>query len=72
MQKLTSIRNKRLGHNDLGTHLKDLHKVIPNDAIDNALKLMEKFINAIYIHYGTAEKGRQLRSRCSKVSTYFP
>ncbi len=51
VQKLAHFRNKRLGHNDLETHLKDLHKVIPNPAINSALKLMENFINTIYLHF---------------------
>ena len=51
VQKLTPFRNKRLGHNDLETHLKDLHRIIQNAAINEALILMEKFVNAIYSHH---------------------
>ena len=49
--KLTPFRNKRLGHNDLETHLKDLHRVIPNSAINQALILIEQFVNVIYSHH---------------------
>lgn len=51
VQKLAPFRNKRLGHNDLETHLRDLHKVIPNSAINQALILMEQFVNVIHSNH---------------------
>ena len=38
--KFKEIRNKRFGHNDMSTYLKDKHKMIPNSAINKSIELM--------------------------------
>ena len=51
VKKLNKFRNKRLAHNDYPTHVKNLHKMIPNSSIDKSLKMMEAFVNKIYLHF---------------------
>ena len=55
LPELRKIRNKRIAHNDLQTHLRDLHKVIKNGNIDGALNELQNFFNIISSHYQGAE-----------------
>lgn len=50
-KRLKIFRNKRLGHNDLLTHVKNCYKTIPNTEIDHSLKMMEKFVGKIHLHF---------------------
>ncbi len=51
VRKLNKIRSKRIAHNDYETHARNWYKKIPNSAIDSSLKMMEEFINKIYLHF---------------------
>lgn len=51
LTELRNIRNKRIAHNNLTTHQKDLHKIINNEDINNALEELNEFFNIISMHY---------------------
>lgn len=51
VMKLNKFRSKRVAHNDYPTHVRDWHKKIPNHSIDRSLKMMEEFVNKIYLHF---------------------
>ena len=55
LPELRKIRHKRIAHNDLKTHLEDLHKTIKNRNIDGALKELQKFSDIISLHYHDVE-----------------
>jgi hypothetical protein len=51
VKKLNPFRNKRIAHNDLDTHLEDLHRSIDNNAINESLTLLQEYVNTICLHY---------------------
>jgi len=51
VKKLNPFRSKRIAHNDLDTHLEDLHRSIDNGAINESLTLLQEYVNTICLHY---------------------
>ena len=51
VKKLNPFRNKRIAHNDLDTHIEDLHRSIDNNAINESLTLLQEYVNTICLHY---------------------
>ena len=51
VKKLNPFRNKRISHNDLDTHIEDLHRSIDNNAINESLTLLQEYVNTICLHY---------------------
>lgn len=54
VKKLNRYRSKRIAHNDFESISRNRHKKVPNSSIDRALKLMEEFINQIYLKFDDA------------------
>lgn len=49
VRKLKKYRDKVLAHNDYKAYKDGLHKTISNSAIDVSLRLLESYINRIYV-----------------------
>lgn len=54
VKKLKRYRSTRIAHNDFGSISRKWHKKVPHSSVDRALKLMEEFINQIYLKFDDA------------------
>ncbi len=55
VKKLNRYRSKRIAHNDFDSISRNWYRSVPNSSIELALKLMEQFINEIYLKFDNAE-----------------